>query len=170
MGASARLLPPLPRKPPTEEVALWGSLVSVTRSLFRHLQHDLRRVGVSVQQYWVLQCLDVHGPLTAGKLSQWLEVTLPTVTGITDHLESLGYVNRSPAPEDRRRVLVRLTPKGMRMLRSLHQHHSDIGRDLSQLVPDDERAELTRALVRIAARLTPDHGPCPGCHGETERN
>lgn len=167
MGTGAQLLPPLPKRAP-DEVALWESLVSVTRSLFRHLQHDLRRVGVSVQQYWVIQCLDVHGPLTAGKLSQWLEVTLPTVTGIADHLESLGYVQRSPSPEDRRRVVIRLTPKGVRALRSLHQHHADIGRDLSQLVPDEDRAELTRALVRIASRLTPDHGPCPGCHGETD--
>jgi DNA-binding MarR family transcriptional regulator len=165
MAASARLYPPALRPDP-EELALWGSLVSVTRSLFRHLQHDLRRVGVTVPQFWVLQCLELHGPLSAGKLSQWLEVTLPTVTGITDHLEELGFVTRTPTPDDRRRVLIRLTPKGGRILRTLHEHHTDIGRDLALLVPDEARAELTRSLLRIASRLTPDHGPCPGCQGE----
>lgn len=165
MAASARVLPPQERLD-ADELALWGSLVSVTRSLFRHLQHDLRRVGVTVPQFWVLQSLDVHGPLTAGRLSQWLEVTLPTVTGITDHLEELGYVARSTSPDDRRRVLIRLTPKGARTLRALHEHHSDIGRDLSLLVPEEIRGETARALLRIAARLTPDHGPCTGCHGE----
>jgi DNA-binding MarR family transcriptional regulator len=167
MAAIAKLLPPTSSGPlDPDEAALWEALVSVTRSLFRHLQHDLRRVGVTVPQYWVLQCLDLHGSVSSGQLSQWLEVTLPTVTGITDHLEGLGYVQRTPSKEDRRRVLVRLTPKGSRTLRALYQHQSDIGRDLSGLIGEDVRVEMTRSLIRISARLTPDHGPCRGCTGD----
>lgn len=167
MAASAKLLPPsLSGQLEPREEALWEALVSVTRSLFRHLQHDLRRVGVTVPQYWVLQCLDLHGSVSSGQLSQWLEVTLPTVTGITDHLESLGYVQRAPSREDRRRVLVRLTPKGTRTLRALQQHQADIGRDLSGLVDEQVRVQFTRSLLRISARLTPDHGPCRGCSGD----
>ena len=36
----------------------------------------------------------------------------PTVTGLIDRLEKLGYVKRSDHPNDRRVYLVRLTEKG----------------------------------------------------------
>src|SRR5579875_2662084 len=101
-GATPKLSP--------EDQALWDALGAVTRGIFRHLQQGLRQRGVTVPQFWTLRTLALHGPVPSGKLSLWMDVTLPTVTGIVDHLETLGFVARTPSPEDRRLVLVRLTP------------------------------------------------------------
>jgi DNA-binding MarR family transcriptional regulator len=46
------------------------------------------------------------------QISQGLMLENPTVTGLIDRLEKLGYVKRSNHPSDRRVYLVYLTEKG----------------------------------------------------------
>jgi DNA-binding MarR family transcriptional regulator len=146
-----------------EDRRFWEALRGTSRGLGRLLQQDLRRARLTSPQYWVLHCLKLHRKVHSGKLSRWLDVTLPTVSGVVDHLERLGYVRRSPAPSDRRRVLLTLTPKGNRLLRQLERDQERFGRNLAQLLPVRERAVVTRALIRLSEHLTPEHGPCADC-------
>jgi DNA-binding MarR family transcriptional regulator len=46
------------------------------------------------------------------QISQALMLENPTVTGLIDRLEKLGYVKRSNDPDDRRVYLIYLTGKG----------------------------------------------------------
>lgn len=50
--------------------------------------------------------------LTPGALMNELLVSSGTMTNRIDRLERAGLVSRSPAPDDRRAVLVALTPRG----------------------------------------------------------
>lgn len=59
----------------------------------------LRRVGAPYE-------------LSPGALVQQTLVTSGTMTNRVDRLEGRGFVERHPAPNDRRGVLVRLTPAG----------------------------------------------------------
>ena len=59
-----------------------------------------------------LHCLDVlleRGTTTPGALAAALGITTGSVTTMLDRLEALGYLDRTPDPEDRRRVVVRAT-------------------------------------------------------------
>ena len=159
MAVSTRVFSPLS----DEDRRFWEALRGTSRGLGRLLQQDLRRVRLTAPQYWVLHCLKLHHQVHSGKLSRWLDVTLPTVSGVVDHLEKLGYVNRSPSPSDRRRILLTLTPKGNRLLRQLERNQERFGKNLAQLLPGRERAVVTRALIRLSEHLTPEHGPCTDC-------
>ena len=159
MVASTRVSSPLSH----EDRLFWEALRGTSRGLGRLLQQDLRQARLTPPQYWVLHCLKLHGRVHSGKLSRWLDVTLPTVSGVVDHLEKLGYVKRSPSPSDRRRILLTLTPKGNRLLRQLERNQERFGRSLAQLLPGRERTVVTRALVRLSEHLTPEHGPCTDC-------
>lgn len=59
-----------------------------------------------------LRCLDLlleSGALAPSRLSAELELSTGSVTTMLDRLERLGYVTRSPDPEDRRKVVIRAT-------------------------------------------------------------
>lgn len=89
-----------------------SSLRFAARSL-HHLQerwaekHDLSegRLGVLFRLYKSGDC-----PL--GELAEELDSTPRNITGLVDHLERDGLVERVPDPEDRRSVRARLTPAG----------------------------------------------------------
>jgi DNA-binding MarR family transcriptional regulator len=59
------------------------------------------------------RCLDViqrEEPVTPGYLAERSGLTTAAVTTVLDRMERAGYVTRERDTEDRRRVLVRLTP------------------------------------------------------------
>jgi DNA-binding MarR family transcriptional regulator len=61
-----------------------------------------------------LRCLDIlerEGPITAGRLAELARLSPGAVTAVLDRVEKAGYARRRNDPEDRRRVLVEVTPK-----------------------------------------------------------
>ena len=63
-------------------------------------------------QVMLLFFLQQNNGLSLTQISQGLMLENPTVTGLIDRLEKLGYVKRSDHPNDRRVYLVHLTEKG----------------------------------------------------------
>ena len=60
------------------------------------------------------RCLDIlerDGPMPAGELARAVGLTTGAVTAVLDRLERAGYARRTRDSEDRRRVLVEVTPK-----------------------------------------------------------
>lgn len=56
-----------------------------------------------------MECLDhllLHGPMTAGRLSELTGLTSGTMTALIDRLEKAGYVRRERGERDRRQVIV----------------------------------------------------------------
>lgn len=82
------------------------------RSL-RHLQEKwAERHGLSEGRLGVLFRLYRCGDTPLGDLADDLESTPRNITGLVDHLERDGFVERVPDPDDRRSVRARLTPAG----------------------------------------------------------
>jgi DNA-binding MarR family transcriptional regulator len=57
-----------------------------------------------------------EGPVTLGQLAEANGIDAPYATLIVDKLESHGFVERRPHPDDKRRKLVALTPAGRRAI------------------------------------------------------
>ncbi len=56
-----------------------------------------------------MECLDhllLHGPMTAGRLSELTGLTTGTITALIDRLERAGFVRRERGQHDRRQVMV----------------------------------------------------------------
>jgi len=70
---------------------------------------------------------------------------------LINRLESGGYVQRERAEDDRREVLLALTPKGERVLGELALHHHE---ELQEAAP-----RLVGALRRVMKGKKCDHGP-----------
>jgi DNA-binding MarR family transcriptional regulator len=59
------------------------------------------------------RCLDIvqnFGPMTAGRLAELSGLTTAAVTSVLDRLEKAGYARRVRDENDRRQVIVELTP------------------------------------------------------------
>jgi DNA-binding MarR family transcriptional regulator len=67
--------------------------------------------GLSVTDLKTLDLLQRRGPLTAGEIARHTGLATASVTSLIDRLEKKHLVRRLRDGEDRRRVLVRLTPR-----------------------------------------------------------
>ncbi len=86
----------------------------VCQKLIVNLQKAFSESGVEVTpiQVMLLFFLQKNDGSSLTQISQGLMLENPTVTGLIDRLEKLGYVKRSDHPNDRRVYLVHITVKG----------------------------------------------------------
>jgi DNA-binding MarR family transcriptional regulator len=69
-----------------------------------------RALGINRTDGRCLDVIDREGPVAAGRLAEASGLTTAAVTAVIDRLERAGYARRVGDPDDRRRVLVELTP------------------------------------------------------------
>ena len=67
-----------------------------------------------------LDILDQEGPMTAGHLAERARISPGAMTTLLDRLERKGLARRTRDTEDRRRVLVEVTPELRRLARELY--------------------------------------------------
>jgi DNA-binding MarR family transcriptional regulator len=110
--------------------------------------------GLESWEFDVLSALRRTGSpheLSPGQLVAETLVTSGTMTNRVDRLVSRGFVERHPAPNDRRGVIVRLTDEGMRTVdAALAELIADEHDLLAELDPAerDLLADLLRRLLR----------------------
>ena len=109
-----------------------------------HYMHEkwAEKHGLSEGRLGVLFRLLRCGPTPLGDLASDLDSTPRNITGLVDHLERDGLVERVPDPDDRRSVKATLTEAGRIRIESIwkegleHQHEIATGmskEDLAQL-------------------------------------
>ncbi|WP_244443231.1 MarR family transcriptional regulator [Bradyrhizobium sp. Ai1a-2] len=85
-----------------------------------------RKEKLTPQQHQAL--LSIKGfshdkPVSVGDLAKLLLIRHHTAVELIDRMTKLGLIARAADPDDRRRILVRLTAKGERRLRKLSRIH-----------------------------------------------
>lgn len=120
---------------------------------------------LSAQQYNALRLLEASHPATVPTLTLGTRLIsrAPDMTRMLDRLEERGLVHRERRPENRRVVLVGITPAGLKLLAKLADavqdcHKRQLGhvsaKDLKQLVellhavrhPHEDEASLWRKV------------------------
>lgn len=130
----------------------WASLKGATWDIFGRIKADAPEGGATPGHMGFLHALvAANHPLTPGELAGRLAVTPATVTGALTTLEDLGLVERTRGQEDRRAVLVIITPRGRDVSRKwalkIHEHLR------TALAPLTE-AEL-EVIAGLLARVAP---------------
>jgi DNA-binding MarR family transcriptional regulator len=85
-----------------------------------------RAAGLEPRQHQLmlgLKGLPRNARPTIGELAERLQIQHHSAVELVNRLTLAGYVRRHRAGEDRREVLLSLTPKGERVLRELSVHH-----------------------------------------------
>jgi DNA-binding MarR family transcriptional regulator len=105
--------------------------------------------GVGPAAMMVMRRLAFSGVSTLTELADWMGVSRPTVTEVTNKLAAQGLIERRREEDDRRVVRIRATEDGTRLIGRLEQARREhMGRILSRLSAQD-----VEFLADIAERL-----------------
>ena len=109
--------------------------------------------GLTLPQYYLLEPLGKVPALPLCELAERAGIAAPTATRIIDGLEREGTLDRERSPEDRRTVLVSLTPKGQRVLKRKHRELTERRQRLYEQLDPTEREQSERLLRHLAELL-----------------
>jgi DNA-binding MarR family transcriptional regulator len=113
------------------------------RCFILHLCKELAPGNVSFPQFFLLATLDHKEVLTMSAIAGKMGHTTAAASGLVARLENLGYVVRSSAREDRRKVMVCITEKGSALVRRIREEMVDnLMKIMTHLTPDEQRAWL----------------------------
>jgi DNA-binding MarR family transcriptional regulator len=86
-----------------------------------HLDDIVAAAGITALQYTALTVLDHHDGLSLAQLARNSFVTPQSVADLVANLERNGLVRRDRNPQNRRELIVSLTPPGRKLL-TTHAH------------------------------------------------
>ena len=101
------------------------------------------KLGINRTDLRCLNIVDNQGSMTAGRLAELSGLTTAAITSVLDRLERAGYARRVRDQEDRRQVMVELTPL-------LEERAGPIWGPLG----DEAKAQLARMTVEELQSLT----------------
>ncbi|MGA7379313.1 MAG: MarR family transcriptional regulator [Terriglobales bacterium] len=96
------------------------------RRFLRFSESIARTAGLEPHQHQLMLALKGLPPGVRpriGELAERLQVQHHSTVELVNRLAARGYVNRERGDQDRREVLLTLTPKGEKILRELSLHH-----------------------------------------------
>ena len=90
-------------------------LYAASRLIIREYQPHLDKLEITYPQYLVLMVLWEKDNISVNEITQKLILNTNTVTPLLKRMESQGIITRNRSEEDERKVLVKLTEKGIAM-------------------------------------------------------
>lgn len=156
---------------PDLDLSAMGVIARISRAsriLERLIEAVLADFGINEPGFGVLAALLRAGPphkLTPTELFSSLLISSGAMTNRLDRLTEAGLVSREPDPNDRRSMLVALTPEGLALINEAVTAHTE--NELQLLAPftTEERAEfaalLRKLLVTVADLPEPEEEGAP---------
>jgi DNA-binding MarR family transcriptional regulator len=118
-------------------------ILELQRCFVLRLCKELAPGNVSFPQFFLLAYLDQKEVLTMSAIAQKMGHTTAAASGLVARLENLGYVVRSVARDDRRKVMVCITAKGSALVRRIREEMvGNVMKILDHLTPDEQKAWL----------------------------
>jgi DNA-binding MarR family transcriptional regulator len=135
-----------PRLSDAEYIAL-GAFRKAMRQFLQFSEEGAREQGLSSQQHQALLAIRAHTGLEAmsiGELAQCLLIKNHSAVELIARMVEHDLVERTVSPDDRRRILLRLRPRGVVVLETISL------RNLRQL---NQTAENLRQILSTVRRL-----------------
>lgn len=139
-------------KTAVDTVALADALRPALLQVGRELRREARALGASPEQVALLVSIKYAPGIGIRELAARERVSPPAMTKHVDRLERDGLVERKPSEDDRRRVGIRLTEDGQRLLRRVRSRRTAwLAQRLGEL--DEDALAAIAAAVEPLARL-----------------
>ncbi len=132
--------------------AVWEDLITGYRLLRRELERVLQRHGMLLSEFQALKVL-VAGPTPMGQVAERLGLSPATLTTLARGLLKRGWARSALDPHDRRAMLLRATPRGVRAFREARGDYRVRVRALGAGFPLSEKRALARGLRSLRATL-----------------
>ncbi len=128
-------------------------VIFTQRSCILNLSAELNKGNVSFPQFFLLAYLSSEDYLTMSDIAKKMGHSTAAATGLVDRLENLAYVERLHAAEDRRKIMVHITAKGVGLVAKMRK---EIANDLVGILAgmdenEAETVEHTKRAIRSRA-------------------
>ncbi len=136
------------------ESLAWRTYAKTYRAVYAYVNSDLRQYGLTPPQYAVIRSIGTSdsGVLTMSEIGKQMVVTYANVTTVVDNLEKLDYVRRTRDSNDRRCIMVELTPAGVRLFKKIREAHVKEIEKLMKVLSGQELENLIRYADKLRER------------------
>ncbi len=139
---------------PLEQVI--DEMVRIPPILHRKLHRDLfkvvlEEVGADIAHHhmMIIRLIQESGPLSSSEIGEMLAIARSQMTHSVDRLIKLGMVKREHSTEDRRKVRISLTDKGLSMLDSVDNNINNRLKEKLAILSDNELKKLAECFRHI---------------------
>jgi DNA-binding MarR family transcriptional regulator len=132
-----------------DEERLSEAFWAVARRLRLRTKVALEPWDLSPSLARAMNVLSRHGDQRLSVLADHLSIAARTATEVVDDLQLRGLAERRPDPDDRRAVLVALTPEGIETSRAIQAARQAEGERFFAELSEQDRADLVRLLGKL---------------------
>ena len=144
--------------PTSDELAAWRVFLETAYALIDILDAELQAErGITLGWYDALVHLEeAEGGLRMNELASRILLSKSGLTRVVDRMEEAGFVRRERPADNRRVVLVHITPKGLETLKAARiVHRRGIQEHFVQHLDPRRLATLPQALERVRDHVRP---------------
>lgn len=124
-----------------------------TRQMGEYMLEASRALGVEPNEGHLLSYTSLYGPCPVSDLVRVFGYKPSTLTGTLDRLEHAGFLAREPNSEDRRSVLIRVTPRGAEVATELRERLEGLEEEVAERVAERDMAGF-EAVMKAVADIT----------------
>jgi len=137
--------------PNSTDAELAAGLRTTVSRLVKLLRREIRNdAQLSLTERATLGLLYPDNRLAPSDIARTEKVTTQSISQVINHLAELNYIDRNPSHEDKRKVLLSLTPAGCAYVEQLRKDKQEwLAGALQERTTPQEKATLAEALKII---------------------
>ncbi|MFD0712785.1 MarR family winged helix-turn-helix transcriptional regulator [Paenibacillus sp. GCM10027626] len=114
-----------------------------------HAQRDIRRHGLNITEFGVLEVLYHKGELPLQQIGEKVLMTSGNITYVVDKLERKGLVRRKMCESDRRVIFAEVTEQGRDLIHAVFPSHAEVIRNAVSGLTDEEQQLIIPLLKKL---------------------
>jgi DNA-binding MarR family transcriptional regulator len=139
--------------PSRSEPTLLYVMKQVELAVRAHLDEMFRPIGLTALQYTALTVLERHPNLSSAQLARNSFVTAQSMADMVTALEQRSLIERHRDADDRRRLVLALTPDGRKLLSRYRGKVAALEEQMLAGLDRSQTQELRRILLACRANL-----------------
>lgn len=126
------------------------ALAAAHRAVNQSLTARLKKHGVQIEAWRIMETLDAGQRLTMGELAEIVLINPPTLSKLVDRMVSDGFVHRQVAQNDHRQVNLLITSLGQKRMKQIRQEIQEHDAQIAQQLGKDKAEQLIGILRGLA--------------------
>ena len=127
----------------------------VTERLSDHLNENLKVLGINENLWFAMMAVYVspNSEILPSRLSDMMDLTRTSATRLSDEMVERGWVERHINQQDRRQIVLKLTPEGEAFIQKVWPQVSGQSGEAWQDFTNEDYAQLQYLLSKLLNRL-----------------
>ena len=128
-------------------------LTTAQHTVFQYLSQRLAPYDITPSQYGILNCLWINdGTCLPRQIAELLCLETSTVSGILDRMQKKDLIDRVINPENRREILVMITPTGEALKAPVLKIIDEVNEEVLKDFSPKETEFIRKSLRQIAEK------------------